>query len=104
MHASRGGDVLRKRLRAHAHAWRSSMTDLLHRDTSTSSLHAPPIPDKTRRRLLMFGAGAAIATPVLAAPAAIVGSVDIGAELNGSKSHGYQETEHVRRYYATTRL
>ena len=80
------------------------MTDLLHRDTSTALLHASPIPDKTRRRLLMFGAGAAIATPVLAAPAAIVGSVDIGAESHGSKSHGYQETGHVRAYYATTRI
>ena len=59
------------------------MTDLLHRDTSTALLRASPIPDKTRRRLLMFGAGAAITAPVLAAPAAIVGPVDVGAESHG---------------------
>jgi len=75
------------------------MTDLLHRDTSTASLRASTIPDKTRRRLLMFGAGAAIATPVLAAPAAIVESTE-----SKPASQGYRETEHVRRYYATTRL
>ena len=51
------------------------MTDLLHGDTSTTLPHASPKPDETRRRFLMFGAGAAgaaAATPVLAAPAAIV--------------------------------
>jgi hypothetical protein len=80
------------------------MTDLLHRDTSTALLRASPIPDKTRRRLLMFGAGAAIAAPVLAAPAAIVGPIDIDPKTGGPNPRGYQETEHVRRYYATTRL
>jgi hypothetical protein len=80
------------------------MTDLLHPDTSTASLRASPIPDKTRRRVLMFGAGAAIATPILAAPAAIVGPIDIEPRSGGPRSRGYQETEHVRRYYATTRL
>jgi hypothetical protein len=78
------------------------MTDLLHRDTSTASLRGSPIPDKTRRRLL--GAGAAIATPVLAAPAAIVGPIDIESKSGGPKSRGYQETGHVRAYYTTTRI
>jgi hypothetical protein len=80
------------------------MTDLLHRDTSTASLRESPIPNETRRRLLMFSAGAAIATPVLAAPAAIVGPIDIEPKAGGPTSRGYQETEHVRNYYATTRL
>jgi len=78
------------------------MTDLLQRNTSTTPLHASPIPDKTRRLFLMFGAGAAgaaVAAPALAAPAAIVGPVDIGP-----KSLGYQETAHVRAYYTTTRI
>ena len=77
------------------------MTDFLHGDTSTTLPHASPRPDETRRRFLMFGAGAAgaaVATPVLAAPAAIVGPVDI------EPSHGYQETAHVRAYYTTTRI
>jgi hypothetical protein len=77
------------------------MTDLLQRNTSTT-LHVSHTLDKARRRLLMFGAaaaGAAVATPVLAAPAAIVVPVDIEA-----KSLGYQETGHVRAYYTTTRI
>ena len=56
------------------------MTDLLHGDTSTTLPHASPKPDKTRRRFLMFGAGAAgaaAAAPVLAAtPAALVETAD----------------------------
>ena len=77
------------------------MTDLLQRNGRPPPLSGAPIPDKTRRLFLMFGAGAvgAAAAPVLAAPAAIVGPVDIGP-----KSLGYQETAHVRAYYATTRI
>ncbi len=59
-------------------------------------------PDTNRRRFLMFGAGAAgaaVAVPVLAAPAALV-----EAPAAKAASQGYQETEHVRNYYATTRL
>jgi hypothetical protein len=94
--------VTRSRLRARVYCPEDSMTDLLHGDKSTTLPHASPKPDKTRRRFLMFGAGAAgaaVATPVLAAPAAIVGPVDIEP-----KSHGYQETAHVRAYYTTTRI
>lgn len=50
----------------------------------------------------MFGAGAAsaaAAAPVVAAQAALVAAPDAKIE-----SKGYQETEHVRHYYATTRL
>ena len=50
----------------------------------------------------MFGAsaaGAAAAVPVLASPAALV-----EAPAAKPASQGYQETEHVRNYYATTRI
>jgi DMSO/TMAO reductase YedYZ molybdopterin-dependent catalytic subunit len=79
------------------------MSDATHRDTSTaaqkSAAHAP---DTTRRRFLMaFGAGAAGAAsaPLLAAPAAIVEQPQTAPQ-----AQGYRETDHVRNYYATTRL
>jgi hypothetical protein len=77
------------------------MTDLLQRNTLTP-LHALPDPDETRRRLLLFGAGAAVAAgaaPVLASPAVTIVPGDIDA-----RSLGYQETGHVRAYYTTTRI
>jgi hypothetical protein len=78
------------------------MTDSLQRSGTTPPLSGAPIADRTRRLLLMFGAGAvgaAVAAPALAAPAAIVRPVDIGPT-----SLGYQETAHVRAYYNTTRI
>ena len=58
---------------------------------------------KRRRFLLALGAGgagaAAVATTPLArplAPTEITGAADSG--------QGYRETEHVRDYYATTRI
>ena len=62
----------------------------------------PMRPDANRRRFLMFGAtaaGAAAAVPVLASPAALVDAPEAKPA-----SQGYQETEHVRNYYATTRI
>lgn len=60
--------------------------------------------DRTRRRfLLAFGAsaaGAASASALAAAPAAIA-SQPAGAK---PETQGYRETEHVRTYYATTRI
>ena len=60
-------------------------------------------PDVRRRRFLIaFGAGAAgaaAAAPAIAAPAAAVAQAAPEPE-----STGYRETEHVRRYYASTRL
>jgi hypothetical protein len=59
--------------------------------------------DTKRRRFLMaFGAGAAgaaSASALAAAPAAIVETAE-----SKPASQGYRETEHVRNYYATTRI
>ncbi len=73
-----------------------------NRDPSGAQLRLARFPDSNRRRFLMFGAGSAsvaAAAPVLAGPAAIVALTDAQPQ-----SKGYQETEHVRDYYATTRI
>ena len=58
---------------------------------------------KRRRFLLALGAGgagaAAAATQALVAPMA-----DPAAEAVADTASGYRETEHVRDYYATTRI
>ena len=78
------------------------MSDASHRDTSIAAQKsAAQSPSTTRRRFLMaFGAGAASAAsaPVLAAPAGIV------EQPEAPPQSGYRETDHVRNYYATTRL
>ena len=59
--------------------------------------------DANRRRHLTFDAGAVgavIAVPVLATPARVVASAPVAPR----QLSGYRETEHMRRYYATTRL
>ena len=62
------------------------------------------VPELSRRRFLFAlsagsaGAAAAAAVPALAASA---NAADANGDAAGS---GYQETEHVRDYYATTRL
>jgi DMSO/TMAO reductase YedYZ molybdopterin-dependent catalytic subunit len=78
------------------------MSDRIHRDPQGLPPVAARAPDANRRRFLMFGAaaaGAAAAVPVLASPAALVDAPDAKPA-----SQGYQETEHVRNYYATTRI
>ena len=83
------------------------MTDLLHRDRSMASPHASPVPDKVRRCLLTFSAGAAgaaIATTALAARSALARPVESEVEPHDFRSRGYQETAHVRSYYTTTRI
>lgn len=78
------------------------MSDLSHRVPQGPLSRAAHSTDANRRRFLKFGAGAAgaaVAAPVLAAPAAIVDSPQAKPA-----SRGYQETEHVRDYYATTRI
>ena len=78
------------------------MSDPSHRAPDGAQPRAARSPDTSRRRFLMFGAsaaGAAAAVPVLAAPAAI-----LEAPAAKPESQGYQETQHVRDYYATTRI
>ena len=79
------------------------MSDRSHCDASTSEARAARAPDAKRRRfLLAFGAsaaGAASASAIAAAPAAAaLPTADEPA------TSGYRETDHVRSYYATTRL
>ena len=82
---------------------RDTLPNTSHRDTSGVPSDTARSPDVKRRRfLLAFGAGAAgaaSASALAAAPAAIVEPAE-----SKSASQGYQETEHVRRYYQTTRL
>jgi hypothetical protein len=70
---------------------------------SVPSHVAKPADLKRRRFLLAMGAGSAgaavAATQTLAAPLA-----DPTAEVAADASQGYRETEHVRDYYATTRI
>jgi len=77
--------------------------DVSHRDApAVAPASHTWSPNTSRRRFLTaFGAGAAgvASAPVLAAPAAI-----IEAPEAKPVSQGYRETEHVRSYYATTRL
>ena len=78
------------------------MSDVSRRAPTGAQPCAARSPDTNRRRFLRFGAGAAgaaVAAPVLAAPAALVETAEPKRE-----SQGYQETEHVRDYYATTRI
>ena len=78
------------------------MSDATHRAPTGAPLRAARSPDTNRRRFLMFGvgaAGAAAAAPVLAAQGAVAETVDAAPQ-----SQGYRETEHVRKFYATTRI
>jgi hypothetical protein len=77
------------------------MSDPSHRDISQPAVDPARSPDSTRRRFLIaFGAGAAASASALAAaPAPIV-----GVAAPAAASQGYRETEHVRNYYATTRI
>ena len=68
---------------------------------------APPVAGSTdlkrRRFLLAIGAGgagaAAVATQALVAPVVTTTPVEVAVE-----GQGYRETDHVRDYYATTRI
>lgn len=71
---------------------------------ASPSTHAPKSADLKRRRfLLALGAGgagaAAVVTQPLTAPVAEL--VPLAADAPAT---GYRETEHVRDYYATTRI
>ena len=78
------------------------MSDRSHCDTSKAP-SAPSTSLNRRRFLMAFGAGAAgaaSAKALAAAPAAVAAPA---ADTNAT-SQGYRETEHVRTYYATTRI
>lgn len=74
-----------------------------HDDSSADPSPRPQQPDIRRRRFLMAcgagAAGAAAAAPAVSGSAAIVAPTAIAPE-----SKGYRESDHVRSYYATTRL
>ena len=57
---------------------------------------------KRRRFLFAIGAGGAGAAAVAAQPLAAQVTGTTGAAADAAK--GYRETEHVRDYYATTRI
>ena len=68
-----------------------------------SPAHATSPDFKRRRFLAALGAGgagaAAVATQSLAAPL-----VPTATNVDADSSQGYRETEHIRDYYATTRI
>ena len=71
---------------------------------ASAPTRATDSPDIQRRRfLLALGAGgagaAAVATSALASPA-----LPAVTEDAAESSQGYRETDHVRDYYATTRI
>lgn len=71
---------------------------------STSSQcagHSPFVDLKRRRFLLALGAGSAGAATAAAQPLAAAAEAAPAASAAGQ---GYRETEHVRDYYASTRL
>ncbi len=74
-----------------------------HLPTVPSAAPAPQTDVKRRRFLLALGAGGAAsataAAQVVAAPV-----VPVPAATADEKSAGYRETDHVRTYYASTRL
>ena len=79
----------------------ASQHDRSRRRASTSA----PSTDRTRRRfLLAFGAGAAGAASASALAGTPGALVERAADATPDASQGYRETEHVRNYYATTRI
>jgi len=79
------------------------MSDTSDRDVSGAAPHgAHPTDTKRRRFLMAFGAGAAGA----ASASALAAAPGVVVEATAAKpaSQGYQETAHVRNYYATTRI
>jgi hypothetical protein len=79
------------------------MSDTSQGDVSDAAQNGARPVDARRRRFLMAfsagAAGAASATALAAAPAVVA-----EASESPPASQGYRETEHVRTYYATTRI
>jgi hypothetical protein len=71
---------------------------------TTSATPSPNADLKRRRFLFALGAGsaagAAAAAQAIAAPVATAAN----AAPEGERTSGYRETEHVRDYYASTRI
>ena len=80
------------------------MSDVSRHDSrSADPGPRPQPPDLRRRRFLMAcgagAAGAAASAPAVSGPSAVI--VPVATE---PRSKGYRESEHVRSYYASTRL
>jgi hypothetical protein len=79
------------------------MSDASRHDGLAGSTPKPQATDVRRRRFLMaFGAGAAGAAA--SAPAVSGSAAVIATTAAEPESKGYRESEHVRNYYASTRL
>jgi len=75
-----------------------------HIDPVRANAPSTAAPALSRRRFLVaLSAGGAGAVAAAAAPALAASADPAAAQAEGASS-GYQETEHVRDYYATTRL
>ena len=80
------------------------MSDRSYYDVSQAQAPSAHAPDAKRRRFLMaFGAGAAGVASASALAAAPAVAAQPAAQDKPAAS-GYRETDHVRSYYATTRL
>jgi len=72
-----------------------------HQPTTSAS----PSPDANlRRRRFLLALGAGSAATAAAATQAVAGPVAVGEAQPQAKSSGYRETDHVRDYYASTRI
>jgi len=79
------------------------MIDAGRRQLSAAWRLAARALDTRRRHFLTFGAGVAGATfaaPVLTRPVLVAARRGVAPR----ETPGYRETQHVRRYYATTQL
>ena len=73
------------------------------RSDSASTTSSPPAPEISRRRFLFaLSAGSAGAVAAAASPA--LAKTANAAAAPAATTSGYRETDHVRDYYATTRL
>lgn len=68
-----------------------------------ASVNAHSSTTDLKRRRLLFALGAAGGASAAAAAAPIAAQADVATAVEET-SKGYRETEHVRDYYATTRL
>ncbi len=74
-----------------------------HTPTGPSASPAPQTDVKRRRFMLALGASGA-ATAAATAQAVASPIVPVQSAAADEKSSGYRETDHVRTYYASTRL